>query len=92
MLNTTPSPFVDNPSTMSLNYTDHSYSTTSSDTDEATFGTVPIIIIGIIFAIITTLGNALVMISIRVDKQLQTISNYFIFSLAVADTCVGIVS
>ncbi|CAD5223265.1 unnamed protein product [Bursaphelenchus okinawaensis] len=56
------------------------------------YGMVPVIIIGTIFAIATTLGNLMVMISIRVDKQLQTISNYFLFSLAIADITIGIIS
>ena len=30
-----------------------------------------------------------VMISFKMDKQLQTISNYFLFSLAVADFIIG---
>ncbi len=34
----------------------------------------------------------MVMISFKMDKQLQTISNYFLFSLAVADTIIGSIS
>uniref|UniRef100_F1LH42 Muscarinic acetylcholine receptor gar-3 n=1 Tax=Ascaris suum TaxID=6253 RepID=F1LH42_ASCSU len=34
----------------------------------------------------------MVMVSFKIDKQLQTISNYFLFSLAVADIAIGIVS
>ena len=30
-----------------------------------------------------------VMVSFKIDKQLQTISNYFLFSLAVADLIIG---
>lgn len=33
-----------------------------------------------------------VMISFKIDKQLQTISNYFLFSLAIADLAIGLVS
>jgi len=40
-------------------------------------------------ALLTVLGNILVMISFKIDKQLQTISNYFLFSLAVADFLIG---
>ena len=29
------------------------------------------------------------MVSFKIDKQLQTISNYFLFSLAVADLIIG---
>ena len=32
------------------------------------------------------------MISFKIDKQLQTISNYFLFSLAVADFAIGLIS
>uniref|UniRef100_A0A673N2W7 Muscarinic acetylcholine receptor n=1 Tax=Sinocyclocheilus rhinocerous TaxID=307959 RepID=A0A673N2W7_9TELE len=43
-------------------------------------------------SLITILGNALVVISIRVNSQLQTISNYYLLSLAVADLILGTVS
>ena len=36
------------------------------------------IVLGII-AFITVVGNIMVMISFKMDKQLQTISNYFLF-------------
>ena len=32
------------------------------------------------------------MVSFKLDKQLQTISNYFLFSLAVADFTIGVFS
>ena len=32
------------------------------------------------------------MVSLKLDKQLQTISNYFLFSLAIADFIVGVIS
>lgn len=43
-------------------------------------------------SVITVAGNVMVMVSFKIDKQLQTISNYFLFSLAVADFTVGLVS
>uniref|UniRef100_A0A1I8EXY3 G_PROTEIN_RECEP_F1_2 domain-containing protein n=1 Tax=Wuchereria bancrofti TaxID=6293 RepID=A0A1I8EXY3_WUCBA len=49
-----------------------------------------IIAIGSVFAFLTTGGNLMVMVSFKIDKQLQTISNYFLFSLAVADIAIGI--
>ena len=38
------------------------------------------------------LSTTQVMISFKLDKQLQTISNYFLFSLAVADFTIGVFS
>lgn len=40
----------------------------------------------------TVIGNSMVMISFKIDKQLQTISNHFLFSLAVADFAIGLIS
>jgi len=40
----------------------------------------------------STGGNLLVLISFRIDAKLQTISNYFLLSLAVADFVIGVVS
>uniref|UniRef100_A0A1I8AFJ6 G_PROTEIN_RECEP_F1_2 domain-containing protein n=1 Tax=Steinernema glaseri TaxID=37863 RepID=A0A1I8AFJ6_9BILA len=51
-----------------------------------------IVVVGFLFAALTTLGNLMVMISFKLDKQLQTISNYFLFSLAVADITIGLIS
>ncbi|KAH7723271.1 Protein GAR-3 a [Aphelenchoides avenae] len=66
--------------------------TEAADMSSLPISATAIIIIGALFAIVTTLGNLMVMISIRVDKQLQTISNYFLFSLAVADITIGCIS
>lgn len=43
-------------------------------------------------AIFTMAGNLLVMIAFKIDKQLQTISNCFLLSLAVADFTIGLIS
>ncbi|XP_053397289.1 muscarinic acetylcholine receptor M1-like [Mercenaria mercenaria] len=43
-------------------------------------------------AIFTMAGNLLVIIAFKIDKQLQTISNCFLLSLAVADFTIGLVS
>ena len=45
-----------------------------------------------LLSVVTIAGNLMVMISFKMDKQLQTISNYFLFSLAVADMIVGLCS
>lgn len=45
-----------------------------------------------ILAVVTAGGNLMVMISFKMDKQLQTVSNYFLFSLSVADCFIGFIS
>lgn len=49
-------------------------------------------IIASVLSILTVAGNVMVMISFKIDKQLQTISNYFLFSLAIADFAIGLIS
>lgn len=64
-------------------------------THEATYSITEVVFIGTIAAIlsvVTVVGNIMVMISFKIDKQLQTISNYFLFSLAVADFAIGLFS
>ncbi|KAK7605500.1 hypothetical protein V9T40_007358 [Parthenolecanium corni] len=51
-----------------------------------------IAVLSALLSVITVGGNVMVMVSFKIDKQLQTISNYFLFSLAVADVTVGLVS
>ncbi|KAH9375785.1 hypothetical protein HPB48_011228 [Haemaphysalis longicornis] len=45
-----------------------------------------------LLSVITIIGNLMVMISFKLDKQLQTISNYFLLSLAIADFSIGVIS
>ncbi|XP_066259224.1 muscarinic acetylcholine receptor DM1 isoform X2 [Euwallacea similis] len=64
-------------------------------THEAKYTITQVVFLGTIAAIlslVTVVGNIMVMISFKIDKQLQTISNYFLFSLAVADFAVGLIS
>ena len=45
-----------------------------------------------VLAVLTAGGNLMVMISFKLDKQLQTVSNYFLLSLSVADFFIGVFS
>lgn len=51
-----------------------------------------ILILSVFFSALTIVGNLMVLISFKLDKSLQTPSNYFLFSLAIADFCVGVIS
>ena len=66
---------------------------TSNSTDIR--GTLEVVLISIVagfLSLITMGGNLLVIIAFKIDKQLQTISNCFLLSLAVADFTIGLVS
>lgn len=54
--------------------------------------TVFIALISGLLSFITVSGNIMVMVSFKIDKQLQNISNYFLFSLALADFFIGLIS
>ncbi|TSK28077.1 Muscarinic acetylcholine receptor M2 [Bagarius yarrelli] len=43
-------------------------------------------------SLITIIGNVLVIVSIKVNKSLQTVNNCFLFSLACADLIIGVFS
>lgn len=51
-----------------------------------------IVLVAGALSLLTVIGNIMVMISLKLDKQLQTISNYFLLSLAIADLVIGLFS
>lgn len=69
--------------------------TSSTGGRKPRFELIEMVIIAVLsglLSVATVGGNVMVMVSFKIDKQLQTISNYFLFSLAVADVTVGLVS
>lgn len=54
--------------------------------------TVFIALVSVMLSFVTVSGNIMVMVSFKIDKQLQNISNYFLFSLALADFFIGLIS
>ncbi|XP_038111917.1 muscarinic acetylcholine receptor DM1 isoform X2 [Culex quinquefasciatus] len=92
---------VDTMDDLFLNISSTAAAAGSNETDsvgpepEPTYSLLQIIVLGIIatvLSILTVAGNVMVMISFKIDKQLQTISNYFLFSLAIADFAIGLIS
>ncbi|CAF2468583.1 unnamed protein product [Rotaria sp. Silwood2] len=65
---------------------------TRTSSSGALYKTILIIVGGTILSFLTTGGNLLVLISFRINKQLRTVTNYFLLSLAVADFTIGFFS
>ncbi|XP_041349509.1 histamine H1 receptor-like [Gigantopelta aegis] len=51
---------------------------------------IPLGIVLSLLCVLTTVGNAMVLHAVRTEKRLQTVSNTFIVSLAIADLIVGL--
>uniref|UniRef100_A0A3Q3AGS5 Muscarinic acetylcholine receptor n=1 Tax=Kryptolebias marmoratus TaxID=37003 RepID=A0A3Q3AGS5_KRYMA len=62
---------------------------------ESPYKTVEVVFIVLVagsLSLVTIIGNILVMLSIKVNRNLQTVNNYFLFSLACADLIIGLCS
>ncbi|XP_059392657.1 muscarinic acetylcholine receptor M2 [Carassius carassius] len=71
----------------------HANKTDSSPHSPYTLVELVLIILGLTtLSLITIIGNVLVMLSIKVNRNLQTVNNYFLFSLACADLFIGVFS
>ena len=55
-------------------------------------GDAVICVVAAILSVITAGGNLLVVVSYRMDRHLQTVSNYLLLSLSVADFTIGAIS
>jgi hypothetical protein len=64
-------------------------STLTAESSGTLYKTILIIVSGTILSFLTTVGNLLVLISFRINKQLRTVTNYFLLSLAIADFTIG---
>ncbi|XP_065145524.1 muscarinic acetylcholine receptor M4 [Paramisgurnus dabryanus] len=65
----------------------------ASETDaNSPYKTLEMVFIALVtgsLSFVTVVGNILVMLSIKVNRHLQTVNNYFLFSLACADLIIG---
>ncbi|XP_060767977.1 muscarinic acetylcholine receptor M4 [Neoarius graeffei] len=80
---------------LSCDKTSSSGSCTAAEVTGNPYKTVEMVFIALVtgsISFVTVVGNILVMLSIKVNRHLQTVNNYFLFSLACADLIIGVFS
>jgi muscarinic acetylcholine receptor M3 len=67
----------------------------SSDVDDGGYSPARTFLVSLLVTVLSLLtagGNLLVIVAFGVDRRLQTVSNYFLLSLSIADLGIGVVS
>ena len=85
-------PFCNNGTCNEIDVNNNTVIDVSESWHYAAFTLIIVTVLASFLAVLTIIGNILVVVAFRLDKLLQTVSNYFLLSLAIADLTIGAVS